>query len=168
MELFVEGHDLVDLDFFSVSDPICTLKIKDSNVNHATSHLVGETEVIDNNLNPKWLKSFCVQFIFTKDLDLKFEVNNYNDPDSRELIGEGEICLTEVMMAPAQTKKIKLQLPEKDAKGKKIRNWQNRGFLTIRADKIKKTEDIIKFQISAELKSRRFLCFGNDSPYLLI
>ena len=38
----------------------------------------------------------------------------------------------------------------------------------MRADKVKKTEDIIKFQISAELKSRKFLCFGNDAPYLLI
>ena len=82
VELFVEGTDLVDLDFFSVSDPKCTLKIKDSNVLHATWHLVGETEVIDNNLNPKWIKSFCVWFHFTKDLDLRFEVHNYNDPES--------------------------------------------------------------------------------------
>lgn len=49
-----------------------------------------------------------------------------------------------------------------------MRNWQNRGQLTVRAGKIKKTLDIIKFQISAGLQSRRFLCFGNDAPYVQI
>lgn len=41
-------------------------------------------------------------------------------------------------------------------------------MLKIWADKIKSTADIIKFQISAELKSKRFLCFGTDNPYLQI
>ena len=59
-----------------------------------------------------------------------------------------------------------MTLPEQA--GKKIRNRGNRGKLIIRADKIKKTDDILKFQISADLKSKKFLCFGNDAPYLLI
>lgn len=41
--------------------------------------------------------------------------------------------------------KVVLNLPETDDNGKKIKKRNNRGFLTIRADKIKKTEDIIKF-----------------------
>ena len=40
--------------------------------------------------------------------------------------------------------------------------------MIVRADKIKKTEDIIKFQIEADLKSKKFFCFGSDSPYLQI
>ena len=68
--------------------------------------------MIDNNLNPKWIKSFCVWFIFTKDLDLRFRVHNYNDPEDRDLIGECELCLTEIMMAPGQSKKITLTLPK--------------------------------------------------------
>ena len=55
MELFVEGQDLCDLDFFSVSDPKCTLKTRESNVKHAAWSYGGETETIDNNLNPKWI-----------------------------------------------------------------------------------------------------------------
>ena len=77
----MEGRELVDLDFFSVSDPICSLYTRDSNVKYASWHLIGETEVIDNNLNPKWIKSFSVWFHFTKDLDLQFKVHNYNDED---------------------------------------------------------------------------------------
>ena len=52
--------------------------------------------------------------------------------------------------------------------GRKIKNRDNRGILTVRADKVKKTQDLIKFQISAILKSKKFLCFGSDAPYLQI
>ena len=55
MQLFVEGKDLVDLDFFTVSDPMCSLKTRQSNLELDPWVLTGETEVIDNNLNPKWI-----------------------------------------------------------------------------------------------------------------
>ena len=72
IQLFVEGKDLVDLDFFSVSDPICSLKTKEALVEHATWQWNGDTEVIDNNLNPKWIKHFNVWYNFVKDVDLHF------------------------------------------------------------------------------------------------
>ena len=99
VELFVEGKDLVDLDFFSVSDPICTLKTRESNLKHATWQFIDETEVIDNNLNPKWIKHFSVKFIFVRDIDLSFQVWNYNGPESRDLIGECELNLSQIMLA---------------------------------------------------------------------
>ena len=55
VQLFVEGKDLVDLDFFTVSDPMCSLKTRQSNLELDPWVLTGETEVIDNNLNPKWI-----------------------------------------------------------------------------------------------------------------
>lgn len=68
---------------------------------------------------------------------------------------------------------LKLSLAEEpdnkeDKKKKKIKNLDDRGTLTVIADKIKKTEDKVKFQISALLSSKRFLCFGSDAPYLMI
>lgn len=45
---------------------------------------------------------------------------------------------------------------------------KKRGNLKIQADMVKKSEDIIKFQISAQIKSMKTLCFGNDDPFLLI
>ena len=49
------------------------------------------------------------------------------------------------MLAKDQQMKLMLSLPEKDENGKRNKKRFNRGFLTIRADKIKKTDDIIKF-----------------------
>ena len=68
----MEGRDLVDLDFFSVSDPVCTLKTRESNMRHDTWKDNGKTEVIDNNLNPKWITHFNVHFIFVRDVDCWF------------------------------------------------------------------------------------------------
>ena len=48
LQLRIEGRDLADLDFFSKSDPICVLEEKVNNVWHRR----GQTEKIDNDLNP--------------------------------------------------------------------------------------------------------------------
>jgi len=55
---------------------------------------------------------------------------------------------------------LQLELPEKPG--------VSRGKLKVFADSVTATEDVIKFQISAELKSLKILCFGNDNPYLMI
>ena len=168
VQLFVEGRDLVDLDFFSVSDPLCQLLTKESYMEHAVFSYNGETEVIDNNLNPTWIKHFSVWWIFVKDIDLLFQVYNYNDQTSKDLIGEVEVSLSKLMMSKGQTMRLRLTLPESKTKGKKVRNTTNRGTLIVRADKIKKTADIVKFQISADLNSKKFLCFGFNDPFLTI
>ena len=147
---------------------MCTLSIRDSYAKYAVYNWVANTEVIDNNLNPKWIKHFTVWWVFVKDIDLLFQVFNYNDQSSQDLIGEVEISLSKLMLQPEQTMKLKLVLPESKSGTRKIRNRNNRGTLIVRADKIKKTEDIIKYQISADLKSQKFLCFGKDDPYLVI
>ena len=72
VQLFVEGKNLVDLDFFTVSDPICTLRIRDANVHDAEYKPAGETEVIDNNLNPLWIEHFTVMYSFKRDTELHF------------------------------------------------------------------------------------------------
>lgn len=104
MQLFVEGVDLVDLDFFSVSDPMCSLSTKDSYQKYAVWNWVADTEVIDNNLNPKWIKHFSVWWVFVKDIDLLFQVNHFNDHSSPpDLIGEVEISLSKLMLSTDQT-----------------------------------------------------------------
>lgn len=61
-EIFVSATNLTDLDVFTLSDPICMLKMRQGN-NLGYTH-VGQTEVIDNNLNPKWVKNFSIDYIF--------------------------------------------------------------------------------------------------------
>lgn len=63
-------------------------------------------------------------------------------------------------MAPEQRMTLNLTLPTKP---KEIR-----GSFCVFADSIKQTEDIIKFQITGDLKTKKIMCFGSDNPYLLI
>ena len=160
MQLFVEGKNLVDLDFFTVSDPICTLKIRDTNVIDVDHKLVGETEVIDNNLNPLWIEHFTVLYSFKRDTELYFQVYNYNTPTDRDLIGEVKLRLSEIMTTGGLSVTKTLMLPDKPDKP--------RGVLKIRGDKIKTTEDRVKFQLCANLRSKKWLCIGANNPYLLV
>ena len=59
------------MDIFSKSDPY--VKVYSKKVN-GLWQLLGRTETIDNNLNPNFQKSFCLNYIFEARQDLKFEV----------------------------------------------------------------------------------------------
>ena len=161
MQLFVEGQNLVNLDFFTVSDPQCTFKTRECNASRDTEFkLAGETEVIDNNLNPLWIEHFTVLYSFKKDIELYFQVWNYNTATQKDLIGEVKLKLSEIMMSPGLAVTKTLMLPDKPDK--------SRGLLKIRGDKIKNTEDRVKFQLCANLKTKKFLCLGANNPYLLV
>jgi len=88
-------------------------------------------------LNPVWTKHFGVLYQFNKDRELFFQVWNYNDKTSRDLIGEAECRLTEVMMAPDQSIVLKLSI--------KTKPGVVRGLLKVFADSVKITSDVIKF-----------------------
>ena len=63
------------MDHFSESDPFVRLYFRHSQT--AEWKFLGKTETIDNNLNPKWVKHFHVEYQFDKPIYLKFEV--YDD-----------------------------------------------------------------------------------------
>ncbi len=160
MQLFVSATQLANLDFLTVSDPQCILKVKEANNAYAVQKNVGETEVIDNNLNPVWTKHFNVVYQFNRDRELLFQVYNFNDKTSRDLIGEAECRLTDIVMAKDQSITLKLTIKSKPG--------VTRGFLKVFADSVRITSDVIKFQIQAKLHSKKFLCLGSDNPYLMV
>lgn len=55
VQLFFNGRNLKDLDFFSKSDPYVKVFAKKSP--NTPSQLMGKTETILNNVNPNWNKS---------------------------------------------------------------------------------------------------------------
>ena len=72
MQLFVSATNLTNLDVFTLSDPFCSLKVKEANNKYAAEKKFGETEIVDNNLNPKWTKHFTVIYQFNRDRELLF------------------------------------------------------------------------------------------------
>jgi hypothetical protein len=78
VQIFVSATNLKNLDFFTLSDPQCSLKARSTTIDYAPFKHVGDTEVIDNHLSPSWIKHFTVEYIFHKDKELWFQVYNFN------------------------------------------------------------------------------------------
>jgi Ca2+-dependent lipid-binding protein len=62
VELYFNGRNLKDLDFFSKSDPYLRLSFQENPTK--ISKEIGRTEVVKNSVNPDWKKSFQVNYIF--------------------------------------------------------------------------------------------------------
>jgi hypothetical protein len=58
-------RNLVDLDLLSKSDPIIHVFLRDSKNKNYT--LIGKTEMILNNLNPDFTKTFTIDYYFEKE-----------------------------------------------------------------------------------------------------
>lgn len=137
VQIFVSATNLKNLDFFTLSDPQCSLKSKSMTIDYAPFKHVGDTEVIDNHLSPCWIKHFTINYIFEKDKELWFQVFNFNTKNDRDLIGETKVLLSSIMVSSGMTIERDLFIKEKPG--------EDRGRLKIWADTIKKTSDSVKF-----------------------
>ncbi|EGR29988.1 hypothetical protein IMG5_144620 [Ichthyophthirius multifiliis] len=78
--------------------------------NENTYKELGETEFQKRDPNPKWVKSFKMDFIFQRRQNLRFEVWDKNTISSDKLIGTAEATLSQIMAD--QTNNLKLSLTD--------------------------------------------------------
>lgn len=83
IELSFACHDLVDLDTITLTDPF--LKVYEQIGSNWT--LIGQTEVVYNNLNPQFAKSFPIDFYFENKQPFKVEVYHHDSAQKSLLIG---------------------------------------------------------------------------------
>ena len=133
VQIFVSATKVKNMDMMTDSDPQCSLKSRPMFDEDTPWKFLGDTEVIDNNLNPQWLRHFSINYVFHLDKELKFEVWNYNTANDKDLIGEVLISLNQLMGCKGMTMIEPLILPYNKKKGEK------RGMLKIWADTIVKT-----------------------------
>lgn len=93
--------DLPNLDTFTRTDGMVVLYQKTGNM----WHRIGMTEVIMDNLDPSWVKSFDVQYHFERRDNYKVEVYDIDDFDNltdftkHDHVGTLEFALHEVVTA---------------------------------------------------------------------
>uniref|UniRef100_A0AAX7TYQ0 C2 domain-containing protein n=1 Tax=Astatotilapia calliptera TaxID=8154 RepID=A0AAX7TYQ0_ASTCA len=76
IEITASCRNLLDMDTFSKSDPgNCLLSHTDSS--HSSFICFGRTEVIDNTLNPDFVRKFVLDFFFEEKQNLRFDVFKY-------------------------------------------------------------------------------------------
>ena len=120
---------------------------------------IGNTETVENNLNPEFVKSFEIPFYFERNQKAKFEVYDI-DTASKELIGTMETSLAKVMGSKSQTLFANIQ----------NKSGKNAGGITIKLDKISQSNDMIYFSSRAsKLPSKvKMGIFGYDKPFYFI
>ena len=99
VNLFISGRKLRDLDTFSKSDPQC----KVLEFQNGSWRQIGQTEVIQNNLNPDFETSFTVAYWFEKVQRFKFQMVDVDSATGQgDLIGEIETTMGDLMGAKKQ------------------------------------------------------------------
>ena len=149
VELFFSCRNLKDKDIFSKSDPILTLK-KQINVNQWIK--IGQTEMIKNNLNPDFAKSFKLEFFFETKQLYKVEVIDVDNERTLkgDYIGSANFELADIVGSIQNMKILRL----KDLKNKES------GKCIVRLDKIGEEEEkkilTLKFGIDNVVKTGFF------------
>ena len=147
----------MDLDTFSKSDPIIHVFLKDGKLKQYT--LIGKTEMVLNNLNPDFTKTFTIDYYFEKEQWIKFQVYDVDETEL-EHIGDCETTLAKIMTSNKTTFISDLNLPNSSA---------SRGKIVVRADSVAQSNDDIQFRARATLNESKGGCLcGSDNPYLLI
>ncbi len=74
VEISISARDLMDMDTFSKSDPLCVLFCRDDFSGKNTWFEFGRTEIIWNNLNPDFVKKFHMSYFFEERQHIRFEM----------------------------------------------------------------------------------------------
>lgn len=153
VELYLSCRGLKDKDIISKSDPYVKVSLgKQSD----PLVLIGQTEVIKDNLNPNFSKTITVDYVFEVRQPIKFEVWDWDSPTKSEFLGSIESTVGAIVGARNQT----LVLDLKD------RNSKNGGKIIVRAEKIGTCRESILWQwTGVSLMNTRWLC-SKSSPFL--
>ena len=93
VELFLSCRKLKNMDVFSLTDP----KIKVYSIDKGIEALIGETERIQDNLNPDFAKSLILNYKFETKQHLRFEVLTVDGSSKSTLVGNVETTLGEIV-----------------------------------------------------------------------
>ena len=150
VELSISARNLLDLDIFSKSDPMCVVYTRDDSRAGQNWNEIGRTECIDNNLNPEFATKIQIQYLFEQRQILKFEVYDI-DSDSQQLqdhdfIGSTECTLGQIVSAGSNG--LVLVLKNNDRPNKFC------GELLLKSEEVNECRDVMELQIGAKIGAR--------------
>lgn len=126
-ELSFSCKKLKNLDFLSKSDPIVLVYVRTRGQQGMT--LMGQTEIIADNLNPEFVKTVLVDYYFEEEqtfqikvLDVDKDKTTFKDAD---FIGQAIFNLGALCSARGQQMSLQLRLPDRQTP---------QGMITIRAE----------------------------------
>uniref|UniRef100_A0A8D3DA61 Copine family member 9 n=1 Tax=Scophthalmus maximus TaxID=52904 RepID=A0A8D3DA61_SCOMX len=170
IEVTVSCRNLLDMDTFSKSDPgNCCLRhihpfyenqYPGYLIHHTTHHSFGRTEVIDNTLNPDFVRKFVLDFFFEEKQNLRFDVYNVDTRSSNlskhDFLGQMFCTLGEIIGSSGS----RLERTLSGIPGKKC------GTIIFTAEELSNCRDIATMQLCANKLDKKDF-FGKSDPFLV-
>ncbi|NWH76782.1 CPNE9 protein, partial [Piaya cayana] len=149
-------RNLLDMDTFSKSDPVVVLFMQASGGSEWKEF--GRTEVIDNTLNPDFVRKFVLDYYFEEKQNLRFD-----PPDShstvlgvQDFLGQAFVALGEVI----GSQRGRLERPLTGVPGKRC------GTILLLAEELSNCRDIVTMQLCANKLDKKDF-FGKSDPFLV-
>uniref|UniRef100_A0A672JFE0 Copine Va n=1 Tax=Salarias fasciatus TaxID=181472 RepID=A0A672JFE0_SALFA len=148
VEITVSCRNLLDRDTFSKSDP-CKF-----------GRSFGRTEVIDNTLNPDFVRKYILDYFFEEKQNLRFDVYDIDSksPDlaKHDFLGQVHCTLGEIVGSPAS----RLEKPLGGIPGKKC------GTIILSAEELGNCRDYATMQFCANKLDKKDF-FGKSDPFMV-
>ncbi|KAM9325542.1 copine-9 [Gastrophryne carolinensis] len=158
IEVTVSCRSLLDMDTFSKSDPVVVLYIQGIGNKEWTEF--GRTEVIDNTLNPDFVRKFVLDYFFEEKQNLRFDVFNVDSRScnisKHDFLGQAFCTLGEIIGSP----RSRLEKPLTGIPGKKC------GNIILSAEELSNCRDIVTMQLCANKLDKKDF-FGKSDPFLV-
>lgn len=152
IELFISCRSLANMDYLSKSDPQVIFSSKLPNGQWGE---YGRTEIIKDNLNPNFTKTFQYDYIFETQQHIKFDVIDIDDAKSFDFIGSAATTIGNIVGSKNQI--LVLDLLGKDNK--------KNGKIIIKAEKVGTCRESLFFKVRGRnIKDLYF--FSKTSPFL--
>uniref|UniRef100_A0A8D3BAZ9 Copine Va n=1 Tax=Scophthalmus maximus TaxID=52904 RepID=A0A8D3BAZ9_SCOMX len=153
VEITVSCRNLLDRDTFTKSDP-CKLFF------FTMIMAFGRTEVIDNTLNPDFVRKYILDYFFEEKQNLRFDVYDIDSksPDlaKHDFLGQVHCTLGEIVGSPAS----RLEKPLGGIPGKKC------GTIILSAEELGNCRDYSTMQFCANKLDKKDF-FGKSDPFMV-
>ncbi|NXI06272.1 CPNE9 protein, partial [Pachycephala philippinensis] len=150
-------RNLLDMDTFSKSDPVVVLFVQVSGSSEWKEF--GRTEVIDNTLNPDFVRKFVLDYYFEEKQNLRFDVPPGSHSaffGAQDFLGQAFVALGEVI----GSQRGRLERPLMGVPGKRC------GTILLLAEELSNCRDIITMQLCANKLDKKDF-FGKSDPFLV-
>ncbi|XP_073675933.1 copine Va [Garra rufa] len=163
VEITVSCRNLLDRDTFSKSDPLCVLYTQ--GVESKQWREFGRTEVIDNTLNPDFVRKYILDYFFEEKQSLRFDIYDIDSKspdlakhpsDFNDFLGQTFCTLGEIVGSPGS----RLEKPLGGIPGK------NCGTIILTAEELGNCRDCSTMQFCANKLDKKDF-FGRSDPFMV-
>ncbi|XP_041692463.2 copine-8-like [Coregonus clupeaformis] len=159
VELTVSCRNLLDRDTFSKSDPICVLYTQ--GMANREWREFSRTEVIDNTLNPDFVRKFILDYFFEERQNLRFDLYDLDSKSDnlskhKDFLGQAFCTLGEVVGSMGS----RMEKPLIGIPGKKC------GTIIVRAEELSNCRESVMLQFCGNKLDKKDF-FGKSDPFLV-